>query len=109
MLASYFPRVAQQLTELSCAPSPAHPSSLPRAELAHTLELLILGEPLSSASDVDRTSRFTSQLPGLWEQLVVQHPIGLHLPTSVLRVFVSIEVTGQSVTFEDKFKYRGPM
>ncbi|KAF2367829.1 Ubiquitin conjugation factor E4 core [Trinorchestia longiramus] len=80
-----------------------------RAQLAQTLEVLLLGEPLSSASDIERTSRFASQLPAVWQQLVEQHPLAHHLVPSVLRVFVSIEMTGQNVAFEDKFKYRGPM
>ncbi|XP_018020985.1 ubiquitin conjugation factor E4 A [Hyalella azteca] len=80
-----------------------------RAQLAQTLEVLLLGEPLSSASDLTRTSRFASQLPAIWQQLVEQHPLAEHLVPSVVRVFVSIEMTGQNVAFEDKFKYRGPM
>lgn len=43
------------------------------------------------------------------EQLFLTHPHRQHLITNLLHVFVSIEMTGQSVQFEQKFNYRRPM
>lgn len=43
------------------------------------------------------------------EQLFINHPHISHLATVLLHVFVSIEMTGQSVAFEQKFNYRRPM
>ena len=42
-------------------------------------------------------------------QLFIKHPLIDHLAEKLLHVFVSIEVTGQSVQFEQKFNYRRPM
>ena len=39
----------------------------------------------------------------------VFHPLSSFLSESLLNVFVSIEMTGQSVQFEQKFNYRRPM
>lgn len=38
-----------------------------------------------------------------------QHPLISHLSCTLLHVFVSIEMTGQGVEFEQKFNYRRPM
>ena len=38
-----------------------------------------------------------------------KHPLINHLAEKLLHVFVSIEMTGQSVAFEQKFNYRRPM
>lgn len=43
------------------------------------------------------------------ERLFVEHPLAEHVARSLLHVFVSIEMTGQSVQFEEKFNYRRPM
>ena len=43
------------------------------------------------------------------EQLFVQHPHITELARTLLQVFVSIEMTGQGVEFEQKFNYRRPM
>jgi len=43
------------------------------------------------------------------ERLVETHPMVEHLSTALVSVFVSIEMTGQGVEFEHKFKYRQPM
>ncbi|KAK6625393.1 hypothetical protein RUM43_005690 [Polyplax serrata] len=43
------------------------------------------------------------------EQLFKGHPLSRLFIPSLLNVFVSIEMTGQSVQFEEKFKYRRPM
>lgn len=42
-------------------------------------------------------------------QLFHQHPHRLFVVENLLNVFVSIEMTGQSVQFEQKFNYRRPM
>jgi ubiquitin conjugation factor E4 A len=38
-----------------------------------------------------------------------KHPCASYLTEALLNVFVSIEMTGQSVQFEQKFNYRRPM
>lgn len=43
------------------------------------------------------------------EQLFKQHPHASKIIPSLLDVFVDIEMTGQSVQFEQKFNYRRPM
>ena len=43
------------------------------------------------------------------EQLFETHPLADHLSATLLHVFVSIEMTGQGVEFEQKFNYRRPM
>ena len=43
------------------------------------------------------------------EMLFANHPLINHLSEKLLHVFVSIEMTGQSVQFEQKFNYRRPM
>ncbi|UJR09047.1 hypothetical protein I4U23_013295 [Adineta vaga] len=43
------------------------------------------------------------------EAIFTNHPLIEHLPRVLLDVFVSIELTGQAVAFEQKFNYRRPM
>ena len=43
------------------------------------------------------------------EQAFRTHRLVSHLSETVLHVFVSIEMTGQGVEFEQKFNYRRPM
>ncbi|CAF0807326.1 unnamed protein product [Adineta ricciae] len=43
------------------------------------------------------------------ESIFTNHPLIEHLPRVLLDVFVSIELTGQAVAFEQKFNYRRPM
>ncbi|XP_076245661.1 ubiquitination factor E4A [Calliopsis andreniformis] len=43
------------------------------------------------------------------EQLFITHPHRQHIVANLLKVFVSIEMTGESVQFEQKFNYRRPM
>ncbi|CAF0967414.1 unnamed protein product [Rotaria sp. Silwood1] len=43
------------------------------------------------------------------ETIFTHHPLIEHLPRVLLDVFVSIELTGQAVAFEQKFNYRRPM
>lgn len=70
-----------------------------RAHLAECLETLL---PESSSSS-------GGFLSGYREQLFTKHPASPQLVPALLHVFVSIEMTGQSVSFEDKFNYRRPM
>nr|XP_022317607.1 ubiquitin conjugation factor E4 A-like [Crassostrea virginica] len=72
-----------------------------RAELAETLAALLPAESGSTAKGI--MSWFSR------EQLFVKHPLIEHLAEKLLNVFVSIEMTGQSVQFEQKFNYRRPM
>lgn len=64
-----------------------------RANLAEGLECLLPKESNGFAID----------------QLFLQHPHRLQIVENLLNVFVSIEMTGQSVQFEQKFNYRRPM
>ena len=43
------------------------------------------------------------------QRLFYQHPLITNLSATLLHVFVSIEMTGQGVEFEQKFNYRRPM
>lgn len=43
------------------------------------------------------------------DRLFSQHPLVAVLSEALLTVFVSIEMTGQGVSFEQKFNYRRPM
>lgn len=65
-----------------------------RANLAEGLESLLPKESHGFTMDV---------------QLFHQHPERLQIVENLLNVFVSIEMTGQSVQFEQKFNYRRPM
>lgn len=65
-----------------------------RANLAEGLESLLPKE----------TNGFTMDT-----QLFHQHPHRLMIVENLLNVFVQIEMTGQSVQFEQKFNYRRPM
>ncbi|XP_059052827.1 ubiquitin conjugation factor E4 A [Achroia grisella] len=73
-----------------------------RARLAECLEAMLPNhpddqQPLSSLASFSR------------EQLFKEHPHRLQLVPCLLDVFVGIEMTGQSVQFEQKFNYRRPM
>lgn len=65
-----------------------------RANLAEGLESLLPKE----------SNGFTMD-----SQLFYQHPHRMEIVENLLNVFVSIEMTGQSVQFEQKFNYRRPM
>ncbi|KAL7019491.1 hypothetical protein ACKWTF_011135 [Chironomus riparius] len=65
-----------------------------RANLAEALESLLPKEKNGFTID---------------SQLFYQHPDRLQIVENLLDVFVSIEMTGQSVQFEQKFNYRRPM
>ncbi|KAK3090701.1 hypothetical protein FSP39_013864, partial [Pinctada imbricata] len=71
-----------------------------RAELAETLASLL---PNQGESSKGMFSWFSK------EQLFTEHKLIRHLTEKLLNVFVSIEMTGQSVAFEQKFNYRRPM
>ncbi|XP_053392708.1 ubiquitin conjugation factor E4 A-like isoform X2 [Mercenaria mercenaria] len=74
-----------------------------RAELAETLAAL-----MPQNSDMINGSR--GMLSKYYrEQLFENHPLINHLAEKLIHVFVSIEMTGQSVEFEQKFNYRRPM
>jgi ubiquitin conjugation factor E4 A len=66
-----------------------------RAKIAESMESLL---PLKNQNG------FT-----LDSQLFYQHPHRLQMVPNLLDVFVSIEMTGQAVAFEQKFNYRRPM
>ncbi|CAH2096167.1 unnamed protein product [Euphydryas editha] len=73
-----------------------------RARLAECLQAMLPNntddqQPLSNIASFYR------------EQLFKEHPHRLRLVPCLLDVFVGIEMTGQSVQFEQKFNYRRPM
>ncbi|KAH8325930.1 hypothetical protein KR067_010222 [Drosophila pandora] len=68
-----------------------------RAKLAEALEFLLPTPVMGSVRQ-----RFITQV-------FDTHPDRLKVVRSLLNVFVSIEMTGQSVQFEQKFNYRRPM
>ncbi|KAH8411922.1 hypothetical protein KR222_002464 [Zaprionus bogoriensis] len=68
-----------------------------RAKLADALEFLLPTQITGSTRKAFHTHVFDS------------HPDRLQVVRSLLNVFVSIEMTGQSVQFEQKFNYRRPM
>ena len=43
------------------------------------------------------------------QQLFANHPQAMHVSEAIMNIFVSIEMTGESVAFEQKFNYRRPM
>ncbi|XP_034174785.1 ubiquitination factor E4A isoform X1 [Osmia lignaria lignaria] len=74
-----------------------------RARLAEGLEALL--------PTTDETMKPITPSLGKFhrEQLFITHPYRQHIVSNLLKVFVSIEMTGQSVQFEQKFNYRRPM
>ncbi|XP_050350445.1 ubiquitin conjugation factor E4 A [Nymphalis io] len=73
-----------------------------RARLAECLEAMLPNHP----DDQQPLSNIASFYR---EQLFKEHPHRLQLVPCLLDVFVGIEMTGQSVQFEQKFNYRRPM
>ncbi|CAH2229401.1 jg14860 [Pararge aegeria aegeria] len=73
-----------------------------RARLAECLEAMLPNHP----DDQQPLSNIASFYR---EQLFKNHPHRLQLLPCLLDVFVGIEMTGQSVQFEQKFNYRRPM
>lgn len=74
-----------------------------RAELAETLAALMPQNPDMINASRGLLSKYYR------EQLFEHHPLIEHLAEKLINVFVSIEMTGQSVQFEQKFNYRRPM
>lgn len=75
-----------------------------RAGLAESMEALIPND------DDDMSMAALYPLTTICrEQLFKQHPLKKLFISSLLNVFVSIEMTGQSVQFQEKFNYRRPM
>ena len=70
-----------------------------RAHLAECLENVVS----------DKSNISGSLMSGTRERLFTCHPLRSHTVTALIEVFVSIEMTGQSVQFEEKFNYRRPM
>lgn len=77
-----------------------------RAQLAEGLEAL-----LPIIDDGNNTSGQRLQTLGTFhrQQLFINHQHRKYIVNNLLEVFVSIEMTGQSVQFEQKFNYRRPM
>ncbi|CAF2873145.1 unnamed protein product [Rotaria sp. Silwood2] len=71
-----------------------------RATLAEALEIILPNEH-------EKTNRIINNL--YTETMFQEYPLIEHLPCALLDVFVSIELTGQAVAFEQKFSYRRPM
>ncbi|XP_071556653.1 ubiquitin conjugation factor E4 A [Temnothorax nylanderi] len=74
-----------------------------RARLAESLEALLPTADENVAPATPNLGTFHR------EQLFLTHPYRQQIIVNLLYVFVSIEVTGQSVQFEQKFNYRRPM
>lgn len=70
-----------------------------RASLAEALECLL----------PKKQQRLFNNRPGISFAAFVKHPCAGYISEALLNVFVSIEMTGQSVQFEQKFNYRRPM
>ncbi|CAK1551101.1 unnamed protein product [Leptosia nina] len=73
-----------------------------RARLAECLEAMLPNHP-------DEQQPLSNIASFYREQLFKEHPHRLQLVPCLLDVFVGIEMTGQSVQFEQKFNYRRPM
>ncbi|XP_028165916.1 ubiquitin conjugation factor E4 A [Ostrinia nubilalis] len=73
-----------------------------RARLAECLEAMLPNHP-------DDQQPLSSLASFYREQLFKEHPHRAQLVPCLLDVFVGIEMTGQSVQFEQKFNYRRPM
>lgn len=69
-----------------------------RARLAEGLECLL-----------PKTNSSTHSYRNFTEKLFQNHPHRLEIVPNLIKVFVAIEMTGQSVQFEQKFNYRRPM
>ncbi|KAJ8679553.1 hypothetical protein QAD02_015340 [Eretmocerus hayati] len=74
-----------------------------RARLAEGLEALLPNNDEMSNHGIPTLGTFHRQ------QLFATHPHKQMVVPSLLQVFVGIEMTGQSVQFEQKFNYRRPM
>ncbi|KAH9494850.1 Ubiquitin conjugation factor E4 A [Bulinus truncatus] len=71
-----------------------------------------LAEMMSSLMPLQANEVHPDRLRGphyFREELFKSHPLVTYIPEALLHVFVSIEMTGESVAFEQKFNYRRPM
>lgn len=75
-----------------------------RAQLAEGLESL-----LPIIDDSNNGQRLQTLGTFHRQQLFINHKYKNYIVNNLLEVFVSIEMTGQSVQFEQKFNYRRPM
>lgn len=73
-----------------------------RASLAEALECLL-------PKKQNALKGLFSARPSISLAAFVKHPCAAYMSEALLNVFVSIEMTGQSVQFEQKFNYRRPM
>jgi hypothetical protein len=79
-----------------------------RAQLAEAAESLI-PKKLSSSQGSSLFDYAAMNRKRLAYYSFAKHPCSSYISESLLNVFVSIEMTGQSVQFEQKFNYRRPM
>ena len=75
-----------------------------RANLVEAIEMLLPKKPTSNYDNYDHFGR-----KKLAYYVFGKHPCASYIAQALLNVFVSIEMTGQSVQFEQKFNYRRPM
>lgn len=69
-----------------------------------------LSELLEALMPAKEGEHYNTLIPCVYrERLFKDHPYISELVPTLLHVFVSIEMTGQSVAFEEKFQYRRPM
>ncbi|XP_067133365.1 ubiquitin conjugation factor E4 A [Centruroides vittatus] len=69
-----------------------------------------LSELLEALMPAKEGEHYNTLIPCVYrERLFKEHPYISELVPTLLHVFVSIEMTGQSVAFEEKFQYRRPM
>ncbi len=74
-----------------------------RANLVEAIEILLPKKNNSS----DLYDHFNRQKLAYY--VFAKHPCAAYFTEALISVFVSIEMTGQSVQFEQKFNYRRPM
>lgn len=77
-----------------------------RANLVEAIEML-LPKKQSSSNNYDNYDHFSRKKLAYY--VFGKHPCANYIAQALLNVFVSIEMTGQSVQFEQKFNYRRPM
>ncbi|XP_008212773.1 ubiquitin conjugation factor E4 A [Nasonia vitripennis] len=94
--------VLTEVTALMESPTRLYNPHL-RARLAEGLEALLPNNDEANSQSPQTLGTFHRQ------QLFVSHPHKQIIVPNLLHVFVSIEMTGQNVQFEQKFNYRRPM
>jgi ubiquitin conjugation factor E4 A len=75
-----------------------------RANLVEAIEILL---PKKNNSNNDLYDHYSRQKLAYY--VFAKHPCASYFTEALISVFVSIEMTGQSVQFEQKFNYRRPM